>query len=264
MVKKNEPKTGMPRLMELAATKKPLMIGSVILSALASIASFIPYIAIYLIVQEIIGVYPNIAGLNADKVISYGWLAFGGMAGNILLYFGALMCSHLAAFGTLYELKVNFASQLAKVPLGFHVLVGSGKLRKIMDENIEKIEGFIAHQLPDIVAAFVAPIVMAVILLAVDWRFGIAAIASIAAALYFRTLYCLMILFTIISGSETQTPAAMRYWRRRRQPAVMSSWISCQAAMTPYLVKRKHAVRGRAAEIVHRPRTFKGCSDRAA
>jgi len=175
-------KTGMARLMELAATKKPLMIGSVILSALASVASFIPYIAIYLIVREIIGVYPDIAKLDAGHVINYGWLAFGGVAGNILLYFGALICSHLAAFGTLYELKINFASHLAKVPLGFHVLVGSGKLRKIMDENIEKIEGFIAHQLPDIVAAFVAPVVMAVILLAVDWRFGLAAIVGIAVA----------------------------------------------------------------------------------
>ena len=79
-----------------------------------------------------------------------------------------------AAFGTLYELKVNFLSHLAKVPLGFHVMIGSGKLRKITDENIENVEKFIAHQLPDIVAAFVSPVVMAVILLSVDWRLGLA------------------------------------------------------------------------------------------
>jgi ATP-binding cassette subfamily B protein len=92
------------------------------------------------------------------------------------------MCSHLAAFGTLYELKVNFASHLAKVPLGFHVLVGSGKLRKIMDENIEKIEGFIAHQLPDLAASLAAPVVMFAILLGIDWRFGLASIVGILIA----------------------------------------------------------------------------------
>jgi len=98
---------------------------------------------------------------------------------NILLYFGALMCSHLAAFGTLYEIKINFASYLSKVPLDFKVLVGSGNLLKIMDENIEKIEGFIAHQLPDIVAAFVAPVVMAL-----RWtrRFGLTEIVGIVVA----------------------------------------------------------------------------------
>ncbi|MDL2206694.1 hypothetical protein LJC33_07285 [Eubacteriales bacterium OttesenSCG-928-N13] len=53
MNKQRKPKTGMARLLELAATKKPLMICSVILSALASVASFIPYLAIYQIVREI-------------------------------------------------------------------------------------------------------------------------------------------------------------------------------------------------------------------
>lgn len=177
-----KPKTGMARLLELAATKKALIVPAVILSALASVASFIPYIAIYYVVREIMEVYPDFGGLALQRVIGFGWLAFGGILLNILLYFAALMFSHLAAFGTLYELKVNFASHLAKVPLGFHVLIGSGKLRKIMDENIEKIEGFIAHQLPDIVASFVAPVVMLVILFAVDWRFGFAAVIGVAVA----------------------------------------------------------------------------------
>jgi ATP-binding cassette subfamily B protein len=177
-----KPKTGMSRLLELAATKKPLIIASVILSALASVASFIPHIAIYYVVRQIMGVYPDFGNLELQRMIGLGWLAFGGILLNILLYFAALMCSHLAAFGTLYELKVNFASHLAKVPLGFHMLAGSGKLRKIMDENIEKVEGFIAHQLPDIVASFVAPVVMFIILFVVDWRFGLAAAAGIVIA----------------------------------------------------------------------------------
>ena len=180
--KDQKPKTGMARLLQLAATKKPLMLGSVILSSLASIASFIPYLAIYAIVREILSEWPDTAALNTALLIRYGWYAFGGVVLNIMLYFGALVCSHLAAFGTLYELKVNFATHLAKVPLGFHIVIGSGKLRKIMDENIEKIEGFIAHQLPDIIAAFVAPIVMAVILLTVDWRLGLAALSGVIIA----------------------------------------------------------------------------------
>ncbi|MFT3982786.1 MAG: ABC transporter ATP-binding protein [Lachnospiraceae bacterium] len=182
MKQENGIKTGMARLLELAATKKPLMISSVILSSLASVASFIPYVSIYLMVKELLQVWPNADALDPGIAVYYGGLAFGGVVLNILLYFGALVCSHLAAFGTLYELKINFATHLAKVPLGFHVIVGSGKLRKIMDENIEKIEEFIAHQLPDIVAAFVAPVVMMIILLAVDWRLGLAAMAGVVVA----------------------------------------------------------------------------------
>jgi len=182
--KKTEPKSGMARLLELAATKKPLIISAAILSALASIVSFVPYIAIYYIMREIMGVYPDFANLDVQKTIGFGWIALWGVIGNILLYFVALMCSHLAAFGTLYELKVNFATHIAKLPLGFHLTFGSGKLRKVMDENIEKIEGFIAHQFPDLVASMVAPIVMFVILLAFDWRFGLAAMIGIGLAFY--------------------------------------------------------------------------------
>ena len=46
---KQKPKTGMGRMMQLAMTKKPLVIASVILSSLAAVVSFIPYIAIYFI-----------------------------------------------------------------------------------------------------------------------------------------------------------------------------------------------------------------------
>ena len=175
-------KSDFARLFELAGRKKGLIIIAAILSALASVASFIPHISIFFIVREIVNVYPDISALDVSRTIQYGWLAFGGILGNIALYFAALMCSHLAAFGTLYELKVDFASHLARLPLGFHINYGSGKLRKIMDENIEKIEGFIAHQLPDLVASIVAPFVMVVILFSVDWRFGLSALVAIVIA----------------------------------------------------------------------------------
>ena len=168
--------------MELASNKKGLIFISAILSSLASIASFIPYIAVYFIIRSILQVYPNLNSLDVNEVIGYGWLALGGIIANILLYFLAIFCSHLAAFGTLYELKVKFAEHITKIPLGYHLTIGSGRLRKIMDENIESVEGFIAHQFPDFVASVTAPIVMVILLFAIDWRFGIASLVGIILA----------------------------------------------------------------------------------
>jgi ATP-binding cassette subfamily B protein len=181
--KKKGPKTGFARLMELAMTKKPLILSAMVLSVLASIASFVPYMSIYFIIRQVIGA---VAGtpFDRDAAISYGVMAILGTLGQIVLYFAALMCSHLAAVGTLYQLKVEFATHLAKVPLGFHVLAGSGKLRKVMDENIEKIEGFIAHQLPDMTAAMVSPVVALILLFVFDWRFGLAVTFGLAIAVY--------------------------------------------------------------------------------
>ena len=180
--KEKKQKTGMGRMLELAGRKKGLIIPSAILSALASVASFVPHICIYYIILEVVSSYPDFGGETGPAVVRLGIAAFVGVAANLLLYFVALILSHLAAFGTLYELKVDFTRYLARLPLGFHLNYGSGRLRKITDENIEKIEGFIAHQLPDLVAAMTAPFVMIVILFSVDWRYGLVSFAGMAIA----------------------------------------------------------------------------------
>ena len=170
-----KPKKGLPRLMELAMTQKVPMAGGMILSALATVASFLPYLAIYFIIQEIVGVYPDFSLLDVPKVLEYGGMALGGVLLNVLLYTASVALSHIAAYGTLYQCKINYVSHITKLPLGYHLKMGSGRLRKIMDDNIESLEGFIAHDLPNMISAFVAPVVMLVLVFAVDWRFGLAA-----------------------------------------------------------------------------------------
>ncbi len=172
-------KKGLPRLMELAMTQKAPMVGGVILSALATVASFLPYLAIYFIIQEIVGTYPDFSTLDVPKVLGYGGLALGGVLLNVLLYTASVALSHIVAYGTLYQCKINYVSHITKLPLGYHLKMGSGKLRKIMDDNIESLEGFIAHDLPNMVSAFVAPVVMLVLVFAVDWRFGLATFVGI-------------------------------------------------------------------------------------
>lgn len=180
--KKTKSKTGLARCMELASDRKGLIFLSALLSSLAAIASFIPYIAVYFMIREILNVFPDLVQLDMGRIMNYGWLALAGIVANILLYFLAIFSSHIAAFGTLYDLKVLFADHITKIPLGYHLTIGSGRLRKIMDENIESVEGFIAHQFPDFVASITAPIVIVIILFVVDWRFGLASLAGIILA----------------------------------------------------------------------------------
>jgi ATP-binding cassette subfamily B protein len=182
-------KTGVARLLELTGGRKRLVICSCALAALASAAAFIPFIAIYFLIREVVGVFPDFAALEAANVTRYGLLALIGVFGNILLYAGALLLSHLAAFGTLMEMKLSFIGHVTRLPLGFHLGFGSGALRKIADENIESVEGFIAHQLPDITAALFAPVVMLAVLFSADWRYGLTAFVGVSAALALQGFY---------------------------------------------------------------------------
>lgn len=172
----------MARCLKIAAKRKPLVILSAVLSSIAAICSFVPYLAIYCVIREILMVYPDLNRLNTEAIRLYSVWAMFGILGNLISYFLAILCSHIGAFGTIYDLKIEFADHLARIPLGYHLSIGSGKLRKIMEGNIESIEGFLAHQFPDFVASVTSPIVMVILLFAVDWRFGLASLAGIIAA----------------------------------------------------------------------------------
>ena len=180
--KKAKPKTGLARIFELAADRKGLLILSGILSALAAVCSFVPYLAVYFMIRDILAVYPDVALLDRPVFMGYGITALAAIAADVLFYFASSVCAHIAAFGTQYKLKSSFTKHLAKIPLGFHLTLGSGRFRKVIDEDIEKIESFLAHSYPDIVASFTAPVVMLAVLLSFDWRFGLAAMAAVVIA----------------------------------------------------------------------------------
>lgn len=67
--KQAKPKTGLARCMELASDRKGLVFLAAVLSSLAAIASFIPYIAVYFMIRSIIGVFPNIDQLDMGMVM---------------------------------------------------------------------------------------------------------------------------------------------------------------------------------------------------
>ena len=174
-----EPKQGMARLMELAMIKRTPMIGSILLAIIATIMSFVPYLAIYLVIHELISGRNSFVDVNVSRVMQYGIFALGGVLANVVCYTASIALSHIAAYGTIYELQLSFVTHITKLPLGYYLKMGSGKLRKIMDDNIESLEGFIAHDLPGMISAFASPVVMLVLIFTVDWRFGLAVFVGI-------------------------------------------------------------------------------------
>jgi len=210
-------KAGASRLWELALTKKALVVASGILAVLSSMVSFVPFIAIYYIIKELAMHMNDISAVDSGYIIGLGWLAGGVAIGAILLNFIALMCSHLAAFQTLYKLKLNFTNHLASLPMGFHTENSTGKVRKIVDENIEKIEGFIAHQLPDMIGSFATPIVVLVILFVFDWRLGVATLVPIIVLYALQSIYMgknsMQFIKTYQDSLEDMNNAAVEYVR---------------------------------------------------
>ncbi|MCK9152133.1 ABC transporter ATP-binding protein [Methanobacterium alcaliphilum] len=170
---KNKENHGFSRLMELTGKLKILLVLGCILSAIGSLLTLGPFVYIYFIIKEILMVGGNISLVDTGLVIHYGWLALLFAISGIFVTFAALMCTHVVAFKTIKNLRYNLLKHLATLPLGFHTLNPSGKLRKIVETNTLQLEDFIAHRLPDLVGSLVTPIAILILLLYFDWLLGI-------------------------------------------------------------------------------------------
>lgn len=170
------------RCLGFAGPKRGLVVLSLVLAALSAVASFVPFVAVYLVISETVSAYPDLQTLDSGVLGWCGLLALAGVMADVGLYLASLLCSHAAAFDTQYRLKLRFADHLGRIPLGHIARLGTGRLSKIMDESTSGVETFIAHSLPDLAASVAAPATLLVLMFVFDWRFGLAATAAIVLA----------------------------------------------------------------------------------
>ena len=152
---------------------------SVVLSAVNGLLSLVPFIFLWLVVRTLLTADGNLAD---TPVWDYAIAAFVMSVANVLLYFAVLMLSHLSAFRIETNMRRTAMERLMRVPLGFFDTQNTGRMRKIIDEDSSQTHTFVAHILPDVAGSVVAPIGIIVLLLAVDWQLGIAAMVPIVCA----------------------------------------------------------------------------------
>ncbi len=168
------------RLTPYMQSRKILFPFALLFSALSAIAGMIPFIYVWFIVRELFTATGNI---SYDMVKHYAIIAVIFSAASVLLYFAALVCSHLVAFRVEGNIRRFTIKKLLMLPLGFFDRNPSGRIRKILDDNATVTHTFIAHELPDLSGTLIIPIAALVLLFVFDWRLGIASIVPIAYAI---------------------------------------------------------------------------------
>ena len=92
------------------------------------------------------------------------------------------MCSHMAAFRVATNMRKDVLNHLVKLPLGYVEEVGSGRLRKIINDSTAASETYLAHQLPDKAVAVATPIGLIALLFIFDWKLGILSLIPVVLA----------------------------------------------------------------------------------
>lgn len=159
------------RLLAVAPWSLSMAIVTGIGSAALSVA---PCWLIYLMTVEIVKLQPD---------MSYVWSLVWWTLGILLIRWALMVISHImahmGAFLIQHRLKMAMARQLGQVPLSFFTGRGTGSLRKTLTDDVNSLEGFFAHMLPDAVAAATVPLVAIILLFFADWRLALAAISPL-------------------------------------------------------------------------------------
>ena len=184
-------------LLDYAGSHRGLTYFGLFLSAVSMLLSMAPYLCIWLVARELIAVAPN--WTQAENVTQYGWLAFAFAMGGIVIYFAALMCTHLAAFRTASNIRKRGVAHVVKAPLGYFDSNASGLIRGRLDAATAETETLLAHNLADIVGTITLFLAMLVMMFVFDWRMGCACLLA--------AVISILSMFSMMGGKNAQIMA---------------------------------------------------------
>lgn len=181
-------KKGFSLLMEWAGKDRNYIYGSIVLALVSSFCGIVPYFLFYKVIDALVG--GKLTGSYALTLAA--WLA-GFTLLRVACNLGASLSSHKGAYHTLFKVRCMVTEHMAKMPLGALNERSTGAIKVVMNENIEKLELFLAHNLPELVLYASGPIVMFIYLTTVNWKLGLLSLVPIIPVII--TMVCMFLRF---------------------------------------------------------------------
>lgn len=162
--KNKKEKVGMKYLLSLAdkENKRKIYI-SIGMSVLSGFVSFVPFIAIFKCVAEMFN-----KSNDYKEMFTWGIIALVSIVLRFLFQGISLSLSHVGAYDVLYSVRKRLCNHIGKINLGFFTDNSIGEVKRVLMEDVERLEIFLAHQLPDIVSAIVVPVTVLIFLFTVN------------------------------------------------------------------------------------------------
>lgn len=150
-------------LLHWAGEQKIWLFLAIFLSAVSGLCIIVPYIGIYRLMDATFN-HTCTQELVVHTVVM--------IAVAVTLRFALFGCSgiaaHKGAYGALFKVRCMVAEHMARAPLGALNERRTGDIKTVLNEDIEKLELFLAHNLPDLVCYLVGPVVIFIYLMTVN------------------------------------------------------------------------------------------------
>ncbi len=170
-------------VLEFAGRKRGYFGGSVVLAMFGVAASFVPYLIIAKIVEQLlVGTTDRDFYLKQILLMALFWTI------RMTLHSFSTTLSHIATFTVLGGIRTQLCEKLSKIPLGSVLDDNSGSYKNIIVERVDSMEKTLAHIVPEFTANILLPIIMFIYIMSIDWRLGLANLLGAAIGLVFMAV----------------------------------------------------------------------------
>ena len=150
-------------LLTWAGSDKWYLFASVFCAFLSGLFVIGPYVGIYHLMDAVLLGTLTRKGLTDCIVLVSVTTVFR----MVLLGLSGVL-SHKGAYNALFRVRCMIIEKLAKVPLGYVSERSTGEIKTVLNENIEKLELCLAHNIPELVSYLTGPVVIFIYLMTVN------------------------------------------------------------------------------------------------
>ena len=160
---KQKKENSMALLLHWAGEQKFWLFLAILLSMCSGLCIIVPYIGIYRLMDA---TFNN--ACTKELVVQTVAMIAAAVTLRFVLFGCSGVAAHKGAYGALFKVRCMVAEHMARAPLGALNERRTGDIKTVLNEDIEKLELFLAHNLPDLVCYLVGPVVIFIYLMTVN------------------------------------------------------------------------------------------------
>lgn len=190
----------MSYLFELAGSKKTDLYIAILFSILSGLCTFVPYLMVF---RTVLFLFDGNG--NSAEAMRYGLIAAAFILLRFVFQAISVSLTHYGAYSALYAVRKRICGHIGEVNLGFFTDNSTGEIKKVLMEDVERLEQFLAHQIPDITVAIVVPLAVFVYLLTVSIPMALILIVPIILTLVLQSIMMALVTpkmqkFAVVQG----------------------------------------------------------------
>jgi len=148
--------------------KKGQLVGGILFVSLGMLLSICPILVIYKVIKSLF-LYGKLEQSTIQFCI-YGLAAV--ILSYCLTYIGGILC-HKFSYVLIANLKKKILFHIGNLPLGFFTGDNKSKIRQVLGSDMNQIEGYFSHQLPNLISTLALILAMIIVMLKINLILGL-------------------------------------------------------------------------------------------